>query len=105
MKEYNLKKIVVFIALFFVIVFVFEKLMYVSSEFGCGKFVYSSETRGATYFHYIVTINGEQKKGSISKSELKVKYLPELKKFDCIKVEYSLINGYFMRVVDQRILE
>ena len=103
--NYKLKTLFLSIALIIVVLFLVEKLMFVSSEFGCGKFVYSSETKGATYFHYIITIDGEKKQGSISKSELKVKYLPELMELDCIKVEYSLINGYFMRVVDQRVLK
>lgn len=82
-----------------------EYVMYIKSEKVCSKFIYTSELKGATYFHYYVLIEKKRYNGSISKGSLKIKSFEELKKMNCVEAEYSKFCKYFVRINDKRVLK
>jgi hypothetical protein len=101
----KLKYLLLIIVGFFLMLKITNELMFINSKTACGNFVYSASVRGSTYVHYVVIKDGEKHFGSTPTGSLKIKNLTELKKVDCVVVEYSVYSGWFSRVIDDRVME
>lgn len=66
----------------------------------CGKIIGEYKVRGHRKFELLYFVDGAAKKTDISVQAFKIKKLDELKKFECIEIEYSNYLPYYVGVID-----
>ena len=80
-------------------------LLYIKSEFTCGKFTSEFSVHGSSYYEYTYKVGKTKYEDKIAITELRGS-LEELKKDSCVMIEYSVYApSLASRVVDKRILK
>ncbi len=85
--------------------FIFLNIIYLNSKTTCAKFTKEGNTRGTIYIHYLYEVEGEEYIHLIDLMFLKVKSLEELKRVECVEIEYSVWFPNFSRVTDKRVIK
>lgn len=84
--------------------FIFFKVIYINSETTCAQFFKEGNTRGTKYMHYSYIVEGKEYTHLVDFMFLKNKSLEDMKKEECVTIEYSVWFPTFSRVIDKRIV-
>ena len=83
---------------------IFLNVIYINSETTCAKFFKEGNTRGTKYMHYSYTVESKKYTHLVDFMVLKNKSLEDMKKVECVTIEYSVWFPTFSRVIDKRIV-
>lgn len=68
----------------------------------CAVFFKVARSSYVDYYYYRYRVESKVFTGSISAGELKIHSLDSLKKYNCVKIEYSKYSPSYSRVIDTR---
>jgi len=83
---------------------IFLNVIYIKSDTTCAKFFKEGNTRGQKSLHYKYVVDDKKYTYSVSFLYLKNKSLEDMKKVECVTIEYSVWFPTFSRVIDKRIV-
>lgn len=88
----------------FICWFIFLKVIYINSETTCAQFFDEESVRGAKYMNFKYLVEDKEYNQAVSFMFLKNKSLEDMKKVECVTIEYSVWLPAFSRVIDKRIV-
>lgn len=103
-KRQNIALIVLFSAVgLFLLVYYAS---FINSSEVCGVYIRESGIRSTVYYNYQYVVNDKVYSGSTDESNIKsnLRTIDTLRKFDCVRIEYSRYFPFFSKLADQRIL-
>ena len=99
-------KTYILIALFFMFIYFFMNfVVYIGSRTECGQIKRIGVSKGARYVILEFYVDNIKYTCSQTNSDFKTIDFNDLKKINCIKIEYSTFLPFFNRVVDKRVLK
>lgn len=88
----------------FICWFIFLKVIYINSGITCAQFFKEGNTRRQKSLHYEYVVKDKEYTHLVSFMFLKNKSLEDMKKVECVTIEYSVWFPAFSRVIDKRIV-
>lgn len=105
-KQKQLTFIIIGFFSILIIASIFNNLVFLSTNKGCGIFIKTGTSRYVEYIHYSYIVDGKEYTGSVPKKQLKNSLtLDDLKGINCIEIEYSSFFYSYSRVTDTLVID